>query len=59
MVLSFLRHPAVTSVPVTPAIWRHVSAYTWPDLARVDAIGKALEAMRTAARRYHVAAATA
>ena len=54
LVLSFLRHPGVAAVPVVPVTWRHVSAYTWPDLARVDAIAKALEAMRQVARHYDV-----
>lgn len=51
MVLSFLRHPDVVAVPVEPVTWRHVAAYTWPDLARVASIGKTIEALCAAARR--------
>jgi len=50
LVSSFVRHPAVVAVPVTPALWRHVVAYTWADLARVDAIRDTLTALRTVAR---------
>ena len=52
MVLSFLHHPGIVSVPVTPVTWRRVAAYTWPDLVKVDAIAKALGALQAVARRY-------
>jgi DNA-binding transcriptional LysR family regulator len=55
MVLSFLHHPEIASIPVEPVTWRRVAAYTWPDLARVDAIGKALGALRTVAARSDLA----
>lgn len=51
MVLSFLHHPAIAAVPVAPVTWRRVAAYTWPDLAKVDAIAQALTALRTVAHR--------
>jgi DNA-binding transcriptional LysR family regulator len=52
LVLSFLRHPDVVAIPVEPPTLRHISAYTWPDLARVDAIRHTLEALHTAATRF-------
>jgi DNA-binding transcriptional LysR family regulator len=52
MVRSFLHHPRVTAVPVDPTTWRRVSAYTWPDLARVDAIAETLQALKTVAVSY-------
>jgi DNA-binding transcriptional LysR family regulator len=51
MVLSFLRHPAIAAIPVTPVTWRRIAAYTWPDLAKVDAISRALGALRHVAAR--------
>lgn len=52
MVLSFLRHPDVVALPVEPATRRRIAAYTWPDLARVDAIRQTLEALHTVAARF-------
>jgi DNA-binding transcriptional LysR family regulator len=52
MVLSFLRHPDIVAVPVRPVTRRRVSAYTWPDLARVEAIRNALEALKRVSARY-------
>lgn len=52
LVLAFLRHPGVVAIPVEPATVRHVAAYTWPDLARVDAVRHTLEALCAAAARY-------
>jgi DNA-binding transcriptional LysR family regulator len=49
MVLSFLHHPGIVAVPVEPVTWRRVAAYTWPDLVRVDAIAKTLEALQAVA----------
>lgn len=49
LVLSFLRHPDVVAVPIEPLTWRHVAAYTWPDLARVPSVARTLEALRAAA----------
>jgi DNA-binding transcriptional LysR family regulator len=51
MVMAFLRHPDVVALPVEPVMWRRISAYTWPDLARVEAIRKTLSALTTVARR--------
>ena len=51
MVLSFLHHPGIAAVPVTPVTVRRVTAYTWPDLARVDAIVKSLQALQAVAKR--------
>lgn len=51
MVMAFLRHPEVVALPVEPIIWRRISAYTWPDLARVEAIRKTLSALTTVAKR--------
>jgi DNA-binding transcriptional LysR family regulator len=50
LVSSFLRHPRVVAMPVTPALRRHVVAYTWADLARVEAVRDTLAALRTVAR---------
>lgn len=49
MVLSFLHHPAIAAVPVEPVVRRRIAAYTWPDLAKVEAISQALAALRTVA----------
>jgi DNA-binding transcriptional LysR family regulator len=49
MVWSFLRHPGIAAVPVAPATWRRVAAYTWPDLAHLSAIAEALHALQTVA----------
>ena len=43
--------PEVVALPVEPVTWRRMSAYTWPDLARVDAIRKTLSALTTVAKR--------
>jgi DNA-binding transcriptional LysR family regulator len=55
MVLTFLHHPGIVAVPVAPVTWRRVAAYTWPDLARVDAIHQALHALTAVAQRYRAA----
>jgi len=52
MVLTFLRHPGVVAVPVTPVTRRRVAAYTWPDLAGLDAIARTLTALGAVAARY-------
>jgi DNA-binding transcriptional LysR family regulator len=49
LVLSFLRHPDVVALPVEPATRRQVSAYTWPDLARVAAVRQTIDALRAVA----------
>jgi DNA-binding transcriptional LysR family regulator len=49
LVSSFVRHPSVVAMPVTPAMWRHVAAYTWPDLGKVAAIRDAIAALRSVA----------
>jgi len=49
LVSSFLRHPRVVAIPVQPAIWRHVVAYTWADLAKVGAVRDTLNALRAVA----------
>jgi DNA-binding transcriptional LysR family regulator len=51
MVMAFLRHPEVVALPVEPVTWRHIAAYTWPDLARVEAVRKTLSALVSVARR--------
>jgi DNA-binding transcriptional LysR family regulator len=51
MVLSFLRHPDIAAIPVAPVTWRRVAAFTWPDLARVDAVALTLSALRKVAAR--------
>lgn len=51
LVLSFLRHPEVVALPVSPAVVRHVVAYTWPDLARVGAVRDTLAALSAVAHR--------
>jgi DNA-binding transcriptional LysR family regulator len=53
LVLSFLRHPNVVSLPVEPVTIRRISAYTWPDLARVDAVRRTVDALVTVAGRLH------
>ncbi len=52
LVLSFLRHPHVVSLPVEPVTIRHISAYTWPDLARVDAVRRTMNALTTVAAEH-------
>jgi DNA-binding transcriptional LysR family regulator len=47
LVSSFVRHPRVVAMPVTPAMWRHVAAYTWPDLQKVAAIRDTIAALRS------------
>lgn len=47
LVLSFLRHPDLVSVPTKPHVSRQVAAYTWPDLLRVPAIRATLDALLT------------
>jgi len=49
LVSSFLRHARVVALPVRPAIWRHVVAYTWADLAKVGAVRDTLNALRVVA----------
>jgi DNA-binding transcriptional LysR family regulator len=49
LVSSFVRHPRVVAMPVTPAMWRHVAAYTWPDLGKVAAIRDTIAALRSVA----------
>jgi DNA-binding transcriptional LysR family regulator len=49
LVSSFVRHPRVVAMPVTPAMWRHVAAYTWPDLGKVVAIRDTIAALRSVA----------
>ena len=49
LVSSFVRHPRVVAMPVTPAMWRHVAAYTWPDLGKVAAIRDTVAALRSVA----------
>lgn len=49
LVSSFVRHPRVVAMPVTPALWRHVAAYTWPDLGKVAAIRDTIAALRSVA----------
>ena len=51
MVMAFLRHPEVVALPVEPVMWRRISAYTWPDLARVESIRKTVSALASVARR--------
>jgi DNA-binding transcriptional LysR family regulator len=50
MVLSFLHHPMIVAVPVTPCRRRRIAAYTTPDLARIEAVTTVLETLRTVAR---------
>lgn len=52
LVLSFLRHPDIVAVPVTPHVTRRVCAYTWPDLLRVPAIRATLDALLTQASTH-------
>lgn len=59
LVLSFLRHPHVVSLPVSPVTVRRISAYTWPDLARVDAVKRTLAALTTVSSRLRLAPASA
>ena len=59
LVLSFLRHPHVVSLPVEPVTMRRISAYTWPDLARVDAVKRTLAALTTVSSRLRLAPASA
>jgi DNA-binding transcriptional LysR family regulator len=51
MVMAFLRHPEVVPIPVEPVTWRRIAAYTWPDLARVEAIRTTLSALAAVAKR--------
>ncbi len=52
LVLSFLRHPDIVAVPVSPQVTRRVSAYTWPDLLRVPAIRATLDALLSQAATH-------
>ncbi len=52
LVMSFLRHPDVVAIPVEPATRRRIDAYTWPELARVDAVRQTLATLRTVASRF-------
>ena len=54
MVLSFVRHPDVVALPTSPMTWRRISAYTWPDLARLDAVTRTVEALRAVAARQTI-----
>jgi DNA-binding transcriptional LysR family regulator len=51
LVSAFVRHPSVVAMPVTPAVRRHIVAYTWPDLSKVGAIRDTVAALRTVARK--------
>jgi DNA-binding transcriptional LysR family regulator len=59
LVLSFLRHPNVVSLPVEPVTIRRISAYTWPDLTRVDAVKRTLGALSTVSSRLRPVPASA
>lgn len=51
LVQSFLLHPKIVTVTVEPAVHRHVTLYTWPDLIRVPAVRATIDALITAAKR--------
>jgi DNA-binding transcriptional LysR family regulator len=51
LVHSFLLHPKIVTVPVEPAVQRHVTLFTWPDLIRVPAVRATIDALITAAKR--------
>jgi len=51
LVLSFLRHPGLTTVDVDSCAQRHTALYTWPDLIRLPIVRATVDALVTAAGR--------
>lgn len=51
LVQSFLLHPKIVTVNVEPAVQRHVTLFTWPDLIKVPAVRATIDALITAAQR--------
>jgi DNA-binding transcriptional LysR family regulator len=51
LVLSFLKHPGLTTVDVESCAQRHTSLYTWPDLIRLPIVRATVDALVTAASR--------
>ncbi|MDQ3401959.1 MAG: LysR family transcriptional regulator [Actinomycetota bacterium] len=51
LVVSFLRHPSVVTVPVESSIGRRTAVYTWPDLIRLPVVRATIDALVIAARR--------
>jgi DNA-binding transcriptional LysR family regulator len=56
LVQSFLLHPKIVTVNVEPAVQRHVTLFTWPDLIRVPAVRATIDALITSANRITAAA---
>ena len=54
LVLSFLRHPGLTTVDVQACAHRQTALYTWPDLIRLPIVRATVDALITASQRPDV-----
>lgn len=52
LVVSFLRHDLVTTLPLTPPLTRMISAYTWSSSTEVPIIRRTLETLQQVAADY-------